>query len=96
MVIELCLFLIFIYKPQYLKFLEFRWITKVGQSSYFLYLIHEHIGVLTIALLGTAIFPGSLAVPVLLILVLIAVSILFTKYVDNPLAGWLKKKLLDN
>jgi hypothetical protein len=51
------LFLIFLYKPQYLFFLNKPLFSAIGVSSYFTYLIHEKTGLLLIHLYGSVFNP---------------------------------------
>lgn len=92
--VMICLVFIFIYYPQRLSFLENPKITKIGESSYFLYLIHENIGVFIIYTLGQIILPNSFLLPIILIIGFSYLSILFTKKVDNPINQTLKRKLV--
>lgn len=87
------IFLLFIYLPSNLSFLENKIVTEIGESSYFLYLIHENIGVFLIYTLGKFILPGSFLMPVLLIILFSYFSILFSKKVDQPINKWLKNKI---
>ncbi|MFT4802873.1 MAG: peptidoglycan/LPS O-acetylase OafA/YrhL [Psychroserpens sp.] len=85
------LFIMFIFFPKRLSLLENSKLTSVGESSYFLYLIHENIGVIIIYNLGQYFLPNSFVLPVILIITLSYLSILFTKKVDKPINNMLKK-----
>lgn len=85
------LFLLFIYAPSFLGFMNNKILTSMGIASYSLYLIHENIGVLLIhkyaGLLGR--FSGLF--PVLVIVVFISFSLLLYKYFEKPIAVYLKR-----
>ncbi len=88
------LFATFIYLPSKLSVLENPLITEIGESSYFLYLIHENIGVFIIYALGQFIFPDSFFTPLLLMIGLAYLSFLFTAKIDKPISRLLKKIVL--
>jgi peptidoglycan/LPS O-acetylase OafA/YrhL len=85
------LFFVFIYMPQYLRFLEMRWITMAGEGSYFFYLIHEIGGLILISLLASFFNPPGLLV-LLVIALMIVLSIIYTKLVDPKLGKLLKRE----
>jgi peptidoglycan/LPS O-acetylase OafA/YrhL len=91
--ILIMLFVIFIFYPNKLKFLENKIFSKIGKSSYFLYLIHENIGILLITLFCSTIFPINLFFVLLLMMALITFSIWFTNKIDFPISNWMKKQL---
>ncbi len=88
------LFFIFIYFPSKLSLFENSKITNIGESSYFLYLIHQNIGVFIIYSLGQYILPNSFIMPIILIIGLSYLSILFTNKIDKPINNLLKKKIM--
>jgi peptidoglycan/LPS O-acetylase OafA/YrhL len=88
------LFFIFIYSPKTLKIFEHKILTNVGQSSYFLYLIHENIGVLIIYSVGQYFLPLGFILPLILIFALAVLSNLFTSKVDKKINSWLKRKVI--
>lgn len=90
---EFILFMTFIYKPTYLNFCKNQYFTKIGKSSYFLYLIHEHIGIVLISIFAVDTFPLSLVFPISLIIGLIALSIFYTQTLDKYITSKLKKLL---
>lgn len=90
----LALFFAFIYFPKYLSFLEGSILVEIGVASYAIYLIHENIGVLAINLWAGYLMPLGFVVPVLLIVLLISVSIFYTRKIDLPISGYLKNSLL--
>lgn len=88
------LFFVFIYAPRFLGFLTTPVITKIGTSSYFLYLIHQNIGVLAINKFAGYFEPFGFVCTILLIVGLIAFSIWFTEKVEKKFSGMLKTLLL--
>lgn len=82
---------LFIYYPSKLVLFETSVMTSVGKSSYFLYLIHEHIGVLLIYLSSSLLFSEYFVFPVFLIISFSYLSISFYNKIDEPLNRWLKK-----
>ena len=90
--IFLLLFTVLIYYPRRIHFLENNLFIKIGVSSYFLYLIHENIGVLIIYKYGGFFKTYVFIFPLVLIIFLIAVSILYTYTIDKKINNYLKKK----
>lgn len=76
------LFGVFCYFPKYLKPLKNRYILNIGVSSYFLYLIHEPIGVLLINKFGKYFYPAEFILPIILIIILCSISIFYHKTVE--------------
>ena len=93
-IIMFLLFFCFIYHPKILKFLENKFITKIGFSSYFLYLIHEYIGEVWIRNIVGFFYPNSFIAPIIIIIVMIAFSILYTQKVEIKIGKYLHKCLL--
>ena len=87
------LFFCFIYYPGILGFLKNRFIVDIGISSYFLYLIHEYIGVVFIKKIVALFYPYSFVAPLLIVIVMITFSIFYTKYIETKLSTHLKKYL---
>jgi peptidoglycan/LPS O-acetylase OafA/YrhL len=85
------LFLLMIYAPKRISFLNNKVLNIIGVSSYFLYLIHENIGVFLIHknLIEFDFLP--FLVPVFYMLILIACSVFFTKYIEGRIIAFLKK-----
>ncbi|WP_232067444.1 hypothetical protein, partial [Flavobacterium bizetiae] len=73
---------------------ENRLITKIGFSSYFLYLIHEYIGEVWIRNIVGFFYPKSFIAPIIIIIVMIAFSILYTQKVEIKIVKYLHKCLL--
>lgn len=86
------LFFTFIYYPQYLSFFENKYLIKIGVSSYFLYLIHQNIGVLSIYNWGS--ISMGYILPLTIIIALIPISIFYSESLDRPFGKWLKNKLI--
>jgi peptidoglycan/LPS O-acetylase OafA/YrhL len=91
----LALFFFFIYYPKKLSFLNNSLISRIGISSYFLYLIHEHIGVLMINKLAKYFMPVGFIFTILLICLLISFSIMFSEQIEKRVSYFLKKRLLE-
>lgn len=87
------LFFVFIYFPEKLKFFEHKLITNIGGSSYFLYLIHENLGVFIIFSIGQYFMPLGFILPLMLIVIFIVISNLYTSTLDKRMTGWLKNKI---
>jgi len=79
------LFGLFIYYPKYIRFLENKYVTEIGLSSYFLYLIHEPIGVMLINGYAKYFQPFEFLFIILLIAVLCMVSVLYYKKIEKKL-----------
>jgi peptidoglycan/LPS O-acetylase OafA/YrhL len=88
------LFLLFIYSPNWLPIFENIKITNVGESSYFLYLIHENVGLIIITSLSKYHFSHYFIFPLVVMYLLIFFSNLYTRTIDKYITNWLKKKLL--
>ncbi|MCL6216754.1 acyltransferase family protein [Zunongwangia pacifica] len=88
----LVLFYVFIYHPEYLRFFENKFLVRIGVSSYFLYLIHQNIGVLIIHYWGSNNY--GFIVPSLLVLSLIPLSIFYSEKIDRPVGKWLRNRLI--
>ena len=87
------MFFAFIYYPNMLFVFESKVLVSIGVSSYFLYLIHENIGVIIINSLGHYFLPAGYILTISLICGLILLSKLFTEKVDNKANRYLKKLL---
>lgn len=88
------LFYLFIYFPDKLGFLENKTLGKIGESSYFLYLIHEHTGVLIIYSFAIYFAPLGWLFTLFTMAVLITLSYIYTFTVDKKINHWLKQKLI--
>ena len=90
----IAIFLFFIYLPDKISFFENSSLVSIGQCSYFLYLIHEHIGVLIINWAGRHfLFLGPIF-PVMVMLLLISISIFYTNKFEFRIGNWLKRQLV--
>lgn len=90
----LLLFIALIYYPRVIKFLENKILMKIGISSYFLYLIHENIGVLIIHKSGSFFTNYEFILPLALILFLVFISILYTYKIEKLINNYLKNTLV--
>jgi len=81
----LILFGLFIYYPKYIRFLENKYVIEIGLSSYFLYLIHEPIGVMLINGYAKYFQPFEFLFIILLITALCIVSVLYYKKIEKKL-----------
>jgi peptidoglycan/LPS O-acetylase OafA/YrhL len=84
------LFFLMIYYQKSISFLDNKLLNTIGVSSYFLYLIHENIGVFLIHKNGLATNNFYFFQPLLIIVFLIIVSILFSKYLESYVIQFLK------
>lgn len=85
------LFLLMIYYPKAVAFLNNRILNSIGVASYFLYLIHENIGVFLIHKNYISISLLPFLAPLFYMLVLISVSIFFTTHIERKIIAFLKK-----
>lgn len=92
--IMILLFFAFIYKNNYLYLLENKFLIKMGECSYIIYLIHQNIGVVLIFYFGVNFMPYGFAFPIVISIILIIVSYLYANYIDNKIGRWLKEKLI--
>lgn len=90
----LLLFMILIYYPKRILFLENKFFLTIGISSYFLYLIHENIGVLLINKFGHIMKTYEFLIPIGVIIFLTIMSIFYTIIIDKKINYHLKKYLL--
>lgn len=88
------MFFWFIFYPKTLQFLSNKTILIIGTSSYFLYLIHEYIGAVLIKNIVSYFYPYSIMAPLIVILLLIVFSVLYTKNVESKIILFLNQKLL--
>lgn len=87
----LIMFFLLINQSKILTFLENKLLIKIGVASYFLYLIHENIGVLLINKLGRYFSPIEFVWPLLIIATLCVISIFYTYKVEKKMNIFLKK-----
>lgn len=88
------LFFCFIYIPEKLIIFENKILTNIGESSYFLYLIHENIGMLLIYSFGVYFLRFGFIFTLSVILILIVLSHFYTVNIDKRINKWLKKKTI--
>ncbi len=87
------LFYCFVYYPDKFFIFENKILTTIGICSYFLYLIHENIGVFLINKLGHYFLPAGFIFPLLLMGILILISWQYTEKVDSKINKLLKKSI---
>jgi peptidoglycan/LPS O-acetylase OafA/YrhL len=85
------LFLLMIYCPNRISFLNNKILNTIGVSSYFLYLIHENIGVFLIHKNFIDFELPSFFAPIFYVVILIICSFLFTKYIETSIVVFFKK-----
>lgn len=91
-VLFLALFVAFIYYPRSLRIFETRLMVTIGLSSYFLYLIHQNIGVVILDnMKSNKWLFDNLATPLALITVMIVASIFFTENIEKLISRKLRK-----
>lgn len=95
-ILIMLLFFAFIYFPKQLSLFENKTLTNIGESSYFTYLIHDDIGVLIIYSFGNLFLPYGYILPLLMIVLMIVLSKLYTDTIDSKISRWLKTKLITN
>lgn len=93
-ILMLILFITFIYFPEKLKILQTNFFRKNGEASYFLYLIHENVGVFLIVAFGNYFLPYGFVVTLLIIISFAYLSILYYKYIDLNINKYLKNWFL--
>jgi peptidoglycan/LPS O-acetylase OafA/YrhL len=93
--IFLILFMFLVYCPKRIHFLEHKFLLNIGVSSYFLYLIHENIGVFIIYKYSKFLNPNEFIFPLVLILLFIFMSILYTHTIEKKINIYLKKRILN-
>ncbi len=87
------LFVCLIYFPKILSFLNHQILINIGTASYFLYLIHENIGVFLVSKTRLNIGFFRFVPPIVIALLLILLSILFTKIIEKRVILFLKNIL---
>lgn len=85
------LFIMLIYFPELIGFIENKLFLKIGMSSYFLYLIHENIGVLIINKYAVFLNSYHFVFPLLIILLMSILSILYTYKIERKVSKYFKK-----
>jgi peptidoglycan/LPS O-acetylase OafA/YrhL len=88
------MFLLFIFAPQFLDWLNLKPLRAVGVSSYSLYLIHEFIGVLLIHKYAHYFGKFDFLFPILLIVGFMFLCYLSYNYVEQPIGKYLKQRLI--
>ncbi len=90
------LFFCFIYRPQLLKFLENKILINIGGASYFLYLIHEYVGVVFIKNSVGFFTQYSFITPLLIAIFMILFSIYYTRKIESKVMKQLTNYLFKN
>ena len=96
MLFFILLFFLMIYYPRSITFLNNRFLNIIGVSSYFLYLIHENLGVFLIHLDLLKLSSLYFIQPLIIILLIILLSVLFTRYIEKHIIHFLKKLVIKN
>lgn len=92
--VMISLFVAFIYFPNTISFFKNKRLAKIGLCSYFLYLIHEPIGILIINTFGGKKYASAFILPLLLIFILIIISIYYYENIEKKMAKVCRKILL--
>lgn len=87
------LFFCFVYFPRALFFLENKVLLNIGVSSYFLYLIHDYLGVVWIRNFVALFYPYSFIAPIIMIFIMIKGSVFYTLKVEPKITLRLKNIL---
>lgn len=87
------LFICLIYCPKKISFLNSKQLQNIGISSYFLYLIHENIGVLILQKSVAFDSKSQLLIPFIILVLLIGFSIFYTQNIEKKINQFLKKNL---
>lgn len=91
-VVVLVFFGLLVYKQEWLAFLNFRILQRIGVISYTLYLIHEDVGVLLMTKIGPHVRWNPL-MPLLMMVVFILFAELSFRFYEKRAGRWLKKLL---
>ncbi|SFM94729.1 Peptidoglycan/LPS O-acetylase OafA/YrhL, contains acyltransferase and SGNH-hydrolase domains [Algoriella xinjiangensis] len=83
----------FIYNPKYLNFLTNPIITKIGVSSYSIYLIHSYLGMGIIKMYNKYVGHESFVIYFLVIFIVLLFGLFSYRYLEKPLSNLLKKLL---
>lgn len=94
--VYLLLFYLFIYYPKKVTIFKHIFFTSIGESSYFLYLIHECIGVLLIYLFAKYFAPLEFVFTLIVITLMVLLSKLYNDKIDKKITPFLRKILLKN
>jgi len=88
-------FMLLIYAPACLAWLQNRYIVRLGIISYSVYLLHESIGLLLINKLSSFV-PQQLTpvIPVVVLLIMVASCALLYRFYEKPVNNFVRKKLL--
>jgi peptidoglycan/LPS O-acetylase OafA/YrhL len=87
------LFYLFIYYPDYIHFLSNSYFSKIGIASYFIYLIHEPLGLIVIYKYVSYFSRLAFLFTIILIMVIIAIGVLYHKYLEKSINSYLRQNL---
>lgn len=90
MLVMIVLFMLFIYAPKLLSFLNYKLISNLGIVSYSIYLIHENVGILLINKFSGYLGKFSFLFPLFLIGVFSFFSLFLYKYFEKPINNILR------
>jgi peptidoglycan/LPS O-acetylase OafA/YrhL len=76
-------FTLLIYKSQYLRFLDNRFIRRIGVTSYSIYLLHEVTGIILMKRFGYLLGPFGWVAPYIMIIIMIGLGELIFKYIEQ-------------
>lgn len=94
--VAVLLFFLCVFFPRLMGFLKWSPLVKIGKSSYFLYLIHEPIGILLIYYCGLILGNYSWIVGLVSLILFVGYGLLYDKYIDRPLSKKLKTLISNN
>ncbi len=92
-IFTLAIYLTFIYQPKCLNFLTNPIITKIGVSSYSIYLIHSYLGSGIIEMYNHHIGRESYVIYFVMIISVILFGLFSYKYLERPISNFIKKIL---
>lgn len=89
------MFLILVYKPNILNFLNAKLITRIGLISYTMYLLHQFIGVILINKLSNIIGIPALApvIPLIIMAFVAFTAELIYRFFEHPVNLFLKNQI---
>ena len=92
-VFTLLVYFTFIYKPHLLNFLTNPILTKIGVSSYSIYLIHSYLGLGIIEMYTQYVGKQSYTIYFVMIITVILFGLFSYKYLERPISNFIKKIL---
>ena len=89
------LFLILVYRENWLSFLKLKMIVWIGLVSYPLYLLHENIGLILINRIGNLMNnAGAVYLPFLIAIIMVILSSVIFRYYERPLTSFFKSNFV--